>query len=115
MLAFWGLYLSMSIFHQIVTTNTQPLHWYTASKIYFQFHLSQLFHIFYDNGSKLNKDKLLTNKIIYKLWSRLDHEYGQLIQGFGDHINVIITMMFILKRQVYTDRKVAYSNFVCNN
>ena len=49
------------------------------------------------------------------VWSRsLDNELGRLTQGFRNQVKGTDTMEFIPKQNVPQDRKVTYSNFVCD-
>ena len=76
---------------------------------------NNLFHIFDDSGNKLSIDTLLQNEQTQKNWSRsLDNELGRLTQGFRKQVKGTDTMVFISKKKSPQDRKVTYSNFVCD-
>ena len=74
-----------------------------------------LFHIFDNSRNKLNIDALLQNRKTQKIWSRsLDNELGRLTQGFQKQVKGTDSMVFISKKKIPQNRKVTYSNFVCD-
>ena len=87
-----------SIRHTPTSTVVHSYPQHTHSKAHFRYHLPQLFHIFDNNGNKLNIDKLLRDPTTNKIWSRgLDNELGCLTQGFGNRIKGTDTMTALFK------------------
>ena len=73
-------------------------------------------HIFDQTGNKLNIDKLITMPTTKDIWiNGLNNELGRLSNGYRPN-NVKGTNMlrFIYRNTIPPNRKITYSNFVCN-
>lgn len=68
-----------------------------------------------DKGIRQSLDMLLANPNTEPTWSPgVENELGRLAQGFDNRVDGTNTIYFIHRHEVPTDRKVSYSNFVCD-
>ena len=66
----------------------------------------------YENGQKLNLDKLLKKD---KIWiTSLSNELGRVMQGVGNRITGTDTMEFVKKENIPNHKRITYANFVCD-
>lgn len=71
-------------------------------------------HIYDVNGKKLPLDKLLMQASTKDIWTKaLNNELGRLANGYKKIIGTQ-TLKFIPKRDIPPNRKITYSNFVCD-
>ena len=73
-------------------------------------------HIYDPQGKKLSLDKLLTGKDTKDIWTQaLNNELGRLANGYSKNlIKGTNTIQFIKKQQIPPNKKITYSNFVCD-
>ena len=73
-------------------------------------------HIFDQQGEKLNIDKLITMPITKDVWiNGLNNKLGRLSNGFKpNNVKGTNTIKFIHQNTIPSNRKITYSNFVCD-
>ena len=76
--------------------------------------MQSLFHIFDDNGKKLNMDNLLKGNT-KEIWLKgCENELGRLANGLPNRITGSNTINFIQKTNIPRNKKVTYANLVCD-
>ena len=72
-------------------------------------------HIFDTMGKKRSIDSLLKDSTTTAIWSKaLENELGRLAQGYKNRVQAQDAMDFIFHHEIPSDRKITYSNFVCD-
>ena len=98
-------------FLQTKTKTRQPT---TISSTPINTPLLNMNYIFDKDGKKLPLDVLLTKRDTRDIWKKaLNNELGRLADGY-ETIEGTNKLKFIHKKDIPADRKVTYSNFVCD-
>jgi hypothetical protein len=74
----------------------------------------QVNHIYDTNGKKETIDTLLSGTNGATWTTSLSNEFGRLAQGFGTSIVGTDTIDFIQRKEVPSEKKVTYGNFICD-